>query len=128
MECWLKIHGSGQIFLVLSLGAGTLALGYNHPDQSSSFKNQRDSGPLHTKRLILRHSFKRLHFIQSVKNFLPARAWRKLLVIRFCGPSGADAVEAAIKLAKQTTGRNAMFAFQLTYHGMTNGYCGGHDG
>nr|WP_269809075.1 aminotransferase class III-fold pyridoxal phosphate-dependent enzyme [Enterovibrio nigricans] len=41
--------------------------------------------------------------------------------VQFCGPSGADAVEAAIKLAKQTTGRNTIAAFHGAYHGMTNG-------
>ena len=42
-------------------------------------------------------------------------------MIQFAALSGADAVEAAIKLAKQTTGRNGMFAFRGAYHGMTNG-------
>lgn len=58
-----------------------------------------------------------------MKAFLPD-ALSHDCVIQFCGPSGADAVEAAIKLAKQTTGRNTMFAFRGAYHGMTNGTMG----
>ncbi|MCV6002942.1 aminotransferase class III-fold pyridoxal phosphate-dependent enzyme, partial [Escherichia coli] len=62
-------------------------------------------------------------FIQTDKSFLPQELSENS-VIQFCGPSGADAVEAAIKLAKQTTGRNTMFAFRGAYHGMTNGTMG----
>ncbi|WP_223823308.1 hypothetical protein [Candidatus Enterovibrio altilux] len=35
--------------------------------------------------------------------------------------SGTDVAEAAIKLTKQTTGRNTITAFHGTYLGMTNG-------
>ena len=39
--------------------------------------------------------------------------------MQFCGPSGADAVEAAVKLAKTATGRGGLIAFGGAYHGMT---------
>lgn len=39
----------------------------------------------------------------------------------FCGPTGADAVEAALKIAKINTQRHSVIAFQGSYHGMTNG-------
>ena len=41
--------------------------------------------------------------------------------ILFCGPSGADAVEAAVKLCKTATGRSGVVAFGGGYHGMTQG-------
>lgn len=63
------------------------------------------------------------NFIKRVKAFLPEE-FAKHSAIQFCGPSGADAVEAAIKLAKQTKGRNTVFAFRGAYHGMTNGTMG----
>jgi diaminobutyrate-2-oxoglutarate transaminase len=44
--------------------------------------------------------------------------------IQFCGPSGADAVEAAIKLVKTATGRRSILAFCGAYHGMTHGALG----
>jgi diaminobutyrate-2-oxoglutarate transaminase len=37
------------------------------------------------------------------------------------GPSGADAVEAALKLAKKVTGRSGIISFSGGYHGMTHG-------
>ncbi|WP_404969964.1 pyridoxal phosphate-dependent class III aminotransferase [Vibrio campbellii] len=111
----------GQIFLDCLAGAGTLALGYNHPEINQALKEQLDSG-LPYQTLDIATSAK-THFIKSVKGFLPQELSDNC-VIQFCGPSGADAVEAAIKLAKQTTGRNTMFAFRGAYHGMTNGTMG----
>ncbi|CAE6895295.1 COG0160 4-aminobutyrate aminotransferase and related aminotransferases [Vibrio sp. B1FLJ16] len=111
----------GQIFLDCLAGAGTLALGYNHPEINQALKDQLDSG-LPYQTLDIATSAK-TNFIQSVKSFLPQELGDNC-VIQFCGPSGADAVEAAIKLAKQTTGRNTVFAFRGAYHGMTNGTMG----
>jgi len=41
--------------------------------------------------------------------------------IQFCGPAGTDAVEAAIKLVKTATGKNALLTFTGGYHGMSQG-------
>lgn len=41
--------------------------------------------------------------------------------IMFCGPTGTNAVEAALKLAKKITGRNGVIAFSGSFHGMTAG-------
>lgn len=111
----------GQLFLDCLAGAGTLALGYNHPEINQALKSQLDSGlPYQTLDIATEA---KTNFIKSVKHFLP-QPLADNCVIQFCGPSGADAVEAAIKLAKQTTGRNTMFAFRGAYHGMTNGTMG----
>ncbi|GAA5647538.1 pyridoxal phosphate-dependent class III aminotransferase [Vibrio proteolyticus] len=111
----------GQIFLDCLAGAGTLALGYNHPEINQALKEQLDSGlPYQTLDITTKAKD---NFIKRVKAFLPQQ-FAKNSAIQFCGPSGADAVEAAIKLAKQTTGRNTMFAFRGAYHGMTNGTMG----
>jgi diaminobutyrate-2-oxoglutarate transaminase len=41
--------------------------------------------------------------------------------VQFCAPSGANAVEAAIKLARRATGRTGIAAFTGGWHGMSNG-------
>lgn len=111
----------GQVFLDCLAGAGTLAMGYNHPEINQALKDQLDSGlPYQTLDITTEA---KANFIRRVKAFLP-EDFAKDSAIQFCGPSGADAVEAAIKLAKQTTGRNTMFAFRGAYHGMTNGTMG----
>ena len=108
----------GQLFLDCLAGAGTLALGYNHPEINQAIIEQLNQGlPYQTLDMTTPAKDK---FIKEVMNFLPDD-FAENARIQFCGPSGADAVEAAIKLAKQTTGRNTMAAFHGAYHGMTNG-------
>ncbi len=41
--------------------------------------------------------------------------------VQFCGPTGANAVEAALKLARRVKGRNTIFAFTGGFHGMSLG-------
>ncbi|MAR93091.1 MAG: diaminobutyrate--2-oxoglutarate transaminase [Pseudomonadota bacterium] len=41
--------------------------------------------------------------------------------MQFCGPTGTNAVEAALKLARKVKGRRNVFAFQGGFHGMTLG-------
>jgi diaminobutyrate-2-oxoglutarate transaminase len=43
------------------------------------------------------------------------------LKVQFCGPTGTDAVEAALKLARKATGRAEIVAFSGAYHGMSRG-------
>ncbi len=59
-------------------------------------------------------------FVNEILSCLPEE-FAENAKIQFCGPSGSDAVEAAIKLVKIATGRNLIMAFQGGYHGMTNG-------
>ena len=41
--------------------------------------------------------------------------------VQFCGPTGTDAVEAALKVARKATGRTGIVAFTGAYHGMSRG-------
>ncbi len=41
--------------------------------------------------------------------------------VQFPGPTGTNAVEAALKLARKVTGREAMISFTNAFHGMTLG-------
>ncbi|RKH68298.1 diaminobutyrate--2-oxoglutarate transaminase [Corallococcus llansteffanensis] len=41
--------------------------------------------------------------------------------VQFCGPTGANAIEAALKLAKKYTGRKSVVSFSNSYHGMSAG-------
>ncbi len=41
--------------------------------------------------------------------------------IQFCGPTGTNAVEAALKLARKVKNRAGIFSFMGAYHGMTLG-------
>jgi len=108
----------GRIFMDCLCGAGTLALGHNHPAVVGAIRRHLDEGyPLHSLDLTtpVKH-----RFVEELLSTLPAHFATRAR-IQFCSPSGADAVEAAIKLVKTATGRSGMTAFQGGYHGQTHG-------
>lgn len=108
----------GRVFIDCLAGAGTLALGHNHPVVIDAIYQTIGSGsPLHT--LDLTTPIKD-QFMQDVFDILPENFSRNAK-IQFCGPTGADGVEAALKLVKTATGRNLTMSFHGAYHGMTQG-------
>jgi diaminobutyrate-2-oxoglutarate transaminase len=115
----LTIEGAdGRRYLDCLSGAGTLALGHNHPVVLEAIKKVIDSGaPLHV--LDLATPVKDA-FTTELFATLP-RALAEDGRIQFCGPAGTDAVEAALKLVRTATGRSGLLAFTGAYHGMTAG-------
>ncbi|MEK5502629.1 aspartate aminotransferase family protein [Bacillus sp. FSL M8-0168] len=99
-------------------GAGTLVLGHNHPVVIEAIQKMIDEKrPLHT--LDITSEIKE-EFISEVFASLP-ESFAKRAKIQFCGPTGGDAIEAAIKLVKTATGRRSILSFQGGYHGATHG-------
>jgi diaminobutyrate-2-oxoglutarate transaminase len=113
----MTVHGAdGRTYLDCLSGAGSLALGHNHPVVIEAIRRVLDEGaPLHV--LDLATPIKD-EFTDTLLGLLPAGLARDAKV-HFCGPSGADAVEAAIKLARTATGRGGLVTFTGAYHGMT---------
>ncbi|MFG6496490.1 aspartate aminotransferase family protein [Fictibacillus sp. UD] len=108
----------GRKFIDCLAGAGTLALGHNHPVVIEAIeKVLHDKRPLHT--LDLTTPVKE-EFVSEVFDSLPEE-FAKRAKIQFCGPTGGDAIEAAIKLVKTATGRRSILSFQGGYHGATHG-------
>ena len=108
----------GQLFMDCLAGAGTLALGHNHPVAIAAMRQTLDSGlPLHTLDLTTPVKDR---FVDDLFNALPERFARHAR-IQFCGPTGADGIEAALKLARTATGRRPILSFSGGYHGMTLG-------
>ncbi len=46
--------------------------------------------------------------------------------VQFPGPTGANSVESALKLARKVTGRESVISFTNAFHGMTLGAAVGH--
>ncbi len=115
----MTIEGAdGRRYLDCLSGAGTLALGHNHPVVLEAIRKVLDSGaPLHV--LDLATPVKDA-FITELFHTLPAELANHARV-QFCGPAGTDAVEAAFKLVRTATGRDGLLAFTGAYHGMTSG-------
>ena len=93
-----------------------MALGHNHP-VVTGIKQLLDSHlPMHTLDITTPLKDK---FSEFMYELLATSGDEYCL--QFCGPTGADAVEAAIKLAKQVTKRSGIVSFSGGYHGMTHG-------
>ncbi|MCQ9424671.1 aspartate aminotransferase family protein [Pseudomonas sp. LJDD11] len=108
----------GRIFIDCLAGAGTLALGHNHPVITDAIRQVLDDElPLHT--LDLSTPIKD-RFVQDLFAVLPPALSAKAK-IQFTGPTGTDAVEAALKLVRIATGRSTVLAFHGGYHGMSQG-------
>jgi diaminobutyrate-2-oxoglutarate transaminase len=108
----------GKAYLDCLANAGTLGLGHNHPEVKEAVLHYLDSQQLE-QALDLATPAK-FAFVETLISQLPA-GMRESSKIQFCGPSGSDAVEAAIKLVKHHTGRSSIMAFHGAYHGMTAG-------
>src|SRR5215211_8706555 len=99
------VGADGSTYLDCLSGAGTLALGHNHPVVVEAIRDTLDSqAPLHV--LDLGTPIKD-DFTTALLETLPPELDR----IHFCGPTGADAVEAALKLTQLVTGRRSVAAF-----------------
>ncbi|MBX3328838.1 MAG: diaminobutyrate--2-oxoglutarate transaminase [Nitrospira sp.] len=99
-------------------GAGALTLGHNHPVVLDAIQQLLQEGvPFQTLDLTTPVKDR---FVDALFGALP-KAFAEDARIQFCGPSGADAVEAAVKLVKTATGRRTILSFHGAYHGMTHG-------
>ncbi|WP_312934592.1 diaminobutyrate--2-oxoglutarate transaminase family protein [Pseudomonas sp.] len=101
--------------------AGALPLGHNHPYVQQRVIEFLQSGQLQ-QALDLATPAK-LRFMDRLFAALPEGLSHQAKV-QFCGPTGADAVEAALKLFKTATGRRSVLVFQGAYHGMTHATLG----
>jgi diaminobutyrate-2-oxoglutarate transaminase len=109
---------SGQEYLDCLSNAGTLALGHNPPEVRDAV--MAFLGSDHLQQALDLATPAKHAFVQELFSMLPAKM-REASKILFCGPSGSDAVEAAIKLARHYTRRSPLMAFHGGYHGMTAG-------
>lgn len=109
---------TGRKFLDFFAGAGVLNYGHN-PDrlkQALLEYIERD-GVTHTLDM---YSDAKRHFIERfVEVILDPRSMDYKL--QFPGPTGTNAVEAALKLARKVTGRERVVSFTNAFHGMTLG-------
>jgi diaminobutyrate-2-oxoglutarate transaminase len=108
----------GNVYYDCLAGAGAIALGHNHRVVQEAMMEQiQNNLPMLT--LDITTPVKQ-DFVKEILSLFPEE-FAKNAKVQFCGPSGADAVEAAIKLVKIATGRRSMVAFHGAYHGMTHG-------
>lgn len=109
----------GNEFIDCLTGAGALSLGHCHPELIEAARRQLD---VFTHGLDL-PSPVRDRFRDAQLSMLPDDI-RDEMLVHFCGPTGSDAVEAALKLAKIYTGGTDVISFQGAYHGSSHATLG----
>ncbi len=109
---------AGRDYVDFFAGAGALNYGHNNRRiVESVMRYLQDGGILHSLDF---HTQAKQAFIQKFVDIIlqPRRlAYR----IQFTGPTGTNAVEAALKLARKVTGRTQVVAFTNAFHGVSQG-------
>ena len=108
----------GRAYIDFFSGAGALNYGHNHPHLIAALTDYiTHGGVVHS--LDLHTRAKERFLEQFVQTILMPHAMDYRLM--FPGPTGTNAVEAAMKLARKITGRTSIAAFTGGFHGMTLG-------
>lgn len=109
---------SGERYLDFLAGAGSLNYGHNNPILKEKLIDYiKDDGITHGLDM---HTQAKAHFMTSFRDkVLKPRDMDYLF--QFTGPTGANAVEASLKLARKVTGRTNVIAFTNGFHGVTLG-------
>ncbi len=103
----------GNLYIDFFGGAGVMNVGHSNPEVIEVASKQLAE---------LTHSLDipnpaRKTLVETLLSLLP----EPLSKVFFGGPTGSDAVEVALKLAKNNTRRIPMIAFEGAYHGMSAG-------
>ncbi len=99
-------------------GVGTLNYGHNNPlFKERLFRYLESDGIVHGLDLA---TVAKEEFLETFESIIlqPRELNYK---VQFPGPTGTNAVEAALKLARKITGRETVIAFTNGYHGVTLG-------
>ncbi len=108
----------GRGYLDFFSGAGTLNYGHNNPILRERMMAYLESDGV-THGLDMATSAKK-YFMQTMSRLvLEPRGLD--YVLQFTGPTGTNAVEAALKLARQVKGRQNVISFTHGFHGVSGG-------
>lgn len=112
------VSDSGKEFIDFFAGAGALNYGHNNPYiMTRVMEYLQSNGILHALDI---HTTAKEAFMEAFQTkILQPRGLN--YKVQFCGPTGTNATEAAIRLARKKTGRPGIFSFMGGYHGMSAG-------
>lgn len=108
----------GREYIDFLAGCSSLNYGHNDPDMKSALID-------HISRDGIAHGLDmytdtKAAFLEAFENLI-LRPRGMDYKVMMTGPTGTNAVEAAIKLARKVTGRRNIVAFTNAFHGMTMG-------
>ncbi|MCC5955033.1 MAG: diaminobutyrate--2-oxoglutarate transaminase [Natronohydrobacter sp.] len=108
----------GREYIDFLAGCSSLNYGHNDPDMKAALIAHLDlDGVTHGLDM---HTSAKEAFLEAFERLILAPRGMDHKVM-FTGPTGTNAVEAAMKLARKTTGRDTIIAFTNGFHGMTMG-------
>lgn len=109
---------TGNEFIDFFAGAGTLNYGHNHPMVNQALVDYINrNGIVHS---LDKATVAKRDFLQKFSDVIlnPRNLEYK---VQFTGPTGTNAVETALKLARMVKRRSNIIAFTNAYHGLTLG-------
>lgn len=112
---------SGSTFIDFFAGAGALNYGHNNDYIKSKLVDYLESDGI-SHGLDMYTSAKETFLHTFSETILKPRELD--YKVQFCGPTGTNAVEAALKLARKVKGRSGIFSFMGAFHGMSLGSLG----
>ncbi|MQA96092.1 MAG: diaminobutyrate--2-oxoglutarate transaminase [Streptosporangiales bacterium] len=109
---------NGRRYLDFFAGAGTLNYGHNNPALKGRLLEYLESDSVvHSLDM---HTVAKREFLERFQEIVLAPRGLDYKV-QFPGPTGTNAVESALKLARKYTGRETVISFTNAFHGMTLG-------
>jgi diaminobutyrate-2-oxoglutarate transaminase len=109
---------NGKSYIDFFAGAGVLNFGHNNERMKRAIIEFLESdGVAHS--LDMYTTVKRRFIERFAETILVPRKMNYKM--QFTGPTGTNAVEAALKLARKVSGRPGIYAFSHGFHGMTLG-------
>jgi len=109
---------TGKTYIDFLAGCSSLNYGHNDPDMKAALiEHIENDGIAHGLDL---HTDAKGDFLHALESRILAPRDMDHRVM-FTGPTGANAVEAAMKIARKSTGRTNVIAFTKGFHGVTMG-------
>lgn len=113
-----QVTEQGTTYLDFFAGAGALNYGHNHPVLQQVAIDYLSSGAVvHS---LDTHTPAKRAFLEAFERHILGPRGLEHRVL-FPGPTGTNAVEAALKTARKATGRRDIVSFTNAFHGMTLG-------
>lgn len=112
------VNKEGEQYLDFFAGAGTLNYGHNNKEvKKAVIEYLTEDKPIHGLDMMTEAKQEFLETFQS--HILKPRGLN--FKVQFPGPTGTNAVESALKLARKVKGRSGIISFTNAFHGMTLG-------
>ncbi|GAB3120816.1 diaminobutyrate--2-oxoglutarate transaminase [Glaciibacter psychrotolerans] len=114
----IMIDQDGTEYIDFFSGAGALNYGHNNPIMKTALIEYIENDSISHSLDMATVAKKR--FLETMKRVIlePRGLDYKL---QFTGPTGTNAVEAALKIARLSTGRSTVVAFTRAFHGVSGG-------